>query len=283
MAAEVLGCPVEDILVYSSDTDLTPFDMGAYASSTTYISGGAVVKAAQQVAAQIREVAAGLFAPDGSLEPEQLKLADGRAWAPDGRSVSLAEVALDSLHHQNQHQIMAVASFVSPVAPPPFAAQFAEVTVDTETGEVRVESLLTALDSGVIVNPVLASGQVEGGMVQALGYAICEEMPYDAAGQPQVRSLRDYHIFSATEMPDLTTLFVPTVEPSHPLGVKAVGEVVMNGIAPAVAKAIHDAVGVWLNEIPATPERVWQAMQRQDPGGVDKRGEDKHGNHPSIG
>jgi putative selenate reductase molybdopterin-binding subunit len=263
MVAEVLGCAVDDIVVYSSDTDLTPFDVGAYASSTTYISGGAAVRAAQQVAEQIREVAAGLLNQDAEVAPGDLKLANGRVWAPDGRSVSLAEVALDSLHHRNQHQIMGVASFVSPVAPPPFAAQFAEVTVDTETGEVRVNSLVTAMDAGVIVNPVLATGQVEGGMTQVLGQAICEEMPYDAQGRPLARTLRDYHVYTADEMPDLKALFVPTVEPSHPMGVKAVGEVVMNGISPAVVNAIHDAAGVWLNEVPATPERVWRALHPQ--------------------
>jgi putative selenate reductase molybdopterin-binding subunit len=263
MAAEVLGCPVEDIIVYSSDTDFTPFDVGAYASSTTYISGGAVTKAAQIVAGQIRAVAAAMLGQDAALDPETIRLAEGKAWAPDGRAVTLGEVAQNSLHHTNQHQIMGVASHVSPVAPPPFAAQFAEVTVDTETGEVRVTKLVTAMDSGVIINPTLASGQVEGAMAQALGYAVCEEMPYQADGQPLARDLSDYHIFSAAEMPELVTRFVETVEPSHPFGVKAVGEIGVVGIAPAVVNAIHDATGVWLNEIPATPERVWRALQTQ--------------------
>ena len=263
MAAEVLGCPVEDMIVYSSDTDFTPFDVGAYASSTTYISGGAVTKAAQIVAAQIRKVAAAMLSQDEALDPETIRLAEGKAWAPDGRAVTLGEVALNSLHHTNQHQIMGVASHVSPVAPPPFAAQFAEVTVDTETGEVRVLKLVTAMDSGIIINPTLASGQVEGAMAQALGYAVCEEMPYQADGQPLARDLSDYHIFAAAEMPELVTRFVETVEPSHPFGVKAVGEIGIVGIAPAVVNAIHNATGVWLNEIPATPERVWRALQAQ--------------------
>jgi len=118
-----------------------------------------------------------------------------------------------------------------------------------------------AVDSGVIVNPLTASGQVEGGMAQALGYAVCEEMRYDSLGKPMVRDLRDYHLFSADEMPDLTTIFVETFEPSHPFGVKAVAEIPMDGVAPAVVNAIHDAVGAWVNEIPATPERVWRALR----------------------
>jgi putative selenate reductase molybdopterin-binding subunit len=261
MAAEVLGCPVEDVIVYSSDTDFTPFDKGAYASSTTYVSGAAVVKAAQEVAEQIRAVASEVWSEkEVQIAPESIRLEKGAAVAPDGRRLTLAEIALRSLHHANQRQIMAVASFMSPVSPPPFAAQFAEVIVDTETGQVRVERLVMAVDSGVIVNPLTASGQVEGGMTQALGYAVCEEMRYDTRGRPLVRDLRDYHIFAANEMPDLTTIFVETFEPSHPFGVKAVAEIPMDGVAPAVANAIHDAIGAWVTEIPATPERVWRAM-----------------------
>jgi putative selenate reductase molybdopterin-binding subunit len=265
MAAEVLGVPLEDVIVYSSDTDFTPFDKGAYASSTTYISGAAVVKAAEQVAERIRWRAARLLqANSGSgkpIEPSNIRLAQRRAFAEGGNSVSLAEVALDSLHHADQEQIMAVASYMSPVSPPPYAAQFAEVTVDIETGQVRVDKLVTAVDSGVIVNPLTASGQIEGGMTQALGYAVCEEMVYDDAGNARERNLKDYHIFRADEMPELETIFVETYEPSHPFGVKAVAEIPMDGIAPAVGNAVLDACGAGLMENPLTPERVWRALQ----------------------
>jgi putative selenate reductase molybdopterin-binding subunit len=261
-AAEVLGVPVEDLIVYSSDTDFTPFDKGAYASSTTYISGAAVVRAAQQVAERIRSRAAAMFGREGeAVDPAQIALGDRHAWAPDGRSVSLAEVALDSLHHADQEQIMGVASYVSPVSPPPFAAQFAEVTVDVETGAVRVDRLVMAVDSGVIVNPLTASGQVEGGMTQALGYAVCEEMRYDEKGRPRELDFRDYHIFAAHEMPELETIFVETVEPSHPFGVKAVAEIPMDGVAPAVGNAVLDACGADVARAPVTPERVWRALK----------------------
>ena len=136
---------------------------------------------------------------------------------------------------------MAVASYYSPVAPPPFAAQFAEVTLDIETGQVYVEKLVTAVDSGIIVNPLTASGQIEGGMTQALGYAVCEEMVYDDKGNARERDLQDYHIFQSHEMPELKTIFVETFEPTHPFGVKAVAEIPMDGIAPAVANALLDA------------------------------------------
>ncbi len=173
MAAEVLGVPLDDIITYSSDTDFTPFDKGAYASSTTYISGTAVAKTAQIVAERIRKRAASMLSRDPSAarsyDPAEIILKDRHASAADGRSVTLAEIALDSLHHNDQEQIMGMASYVSPSAPPPFAAQFAEVTVDSQTGAVRVDKLVMAVDSGVIVNPLTASGQIEGGMTQASG------------------------------------------------------------------------------------------------------------------
>jgi putative selenate reductase molybdopterin-binding subunit len=299
MAAEVLGVPLEDMIAYSSDTDFTPFDKGAYASSTTYISGTAVVKAAQQVAERIRARAARMLnegrqsggqpqselphspdlrsgtspslvegekAPDlparQALQPEDIRLASRRAIAPDGRWVSLAEIAHNALHHENQEQIMAVASYVSPSSPPPFAAQFAEVTVDVETGQVLVDNLVMAVDSGIIVNPITASGQIEGGMTQALGYAVCEEMRYDEGGRARERSFGDYHIFQAHEMPELSTIFIETFEPTHPFGVKAVAEIPMDGVAPAVGNAILDACDANLDVNPATPERVWRAMRR---------------------
>lgn len=272
LAAEILGCALDDIIVYSSDTDFTPFDKGAYASSTTYISGGAVVRAAQQVAEQIRQVAAKMLnekmsqsthAPmrQTAVRPDDLVLRDKKVIAPDGRFVTLQDVALESLHHKDQQQIMAVASFVSPKSPPPFAAQFAQALVDTETGQITVEKLVMAVDGGVIVNPATASGQIEGGMTQALGYAVCEEMLYDRLGRPLVTALGDYKIFAADEMPELQTIFVETFEPSHPFGLKAVAEIPLDGVAPAVANAVYDAVGVWMNEIPMTPERVWRALK----------------------
>ncbi len=155
---------------------------------------------------------------------------------------------------------MAVASYMSPKSPPPFAAQFAQVLVDTETGQVTVEKLVMAVDSGVIVNPATASGQIEGGMTQALGYAVCEEMLYDQSGNSVIRQFGDYKIFAADEMPELQTIFVQTFEPSHPFGLKAVAEIPLDGVAPAVANAVHDAVGIWMHEIPMTPERVWRKL-----------------------
>ncbi len=258
MAAEVLGAPLEDVITYSSDTDFTPFDKGAYASSTTYISGTAAVRAAEIVAEKIRQRARLML---NLNETDEIILAESAAKAADGRSVPFSEIALDSLHRQEQEQIMGVASYVSPVSPPPFAAQFAEVTVDIETGELIVDKLVMAVDSGIIINPLTASGQIEGGMTQALGYAVCEEMTYDGAGQAREKDLDRYHLFRSHEMPMLDTIFVETFEPSHPFGVKAVAEIPMDGVAPAVANAVYDAVKVDVDVNPITPEKIWRALK----------------------
>jgi putative selenate reductase molybdopterin-binding subunit len=272
MAAEVLGCPLEDVIVYSSDTDFTPFDKGAYASSTTYISGAAAVRAAEQAADQIRTRAARMLsssyaddprAAGASPLPGDIQLHDRRAWAPDGRSVSLEEIALHTLHAEDQQQIMGIGSYTSPVSPPPFAAQFAEVTVDRETGQVTVDRLLMALDCGIIVNPTTASGQVEGGMTQALGYAVSEEMVLNKNGRVVNPRFGDYRIFSADEMPEMEVIFVETYEPSHPFGVKAVAEIPLCGVAPAVGNAVYDAIGIQVPDIPITPEKVWRALRKR--------------------
>lgn len=258
IAAEVLGVPLADIIIYSSDTDMTPFDTGAYASSTTYISGTAVQRASQQVADQIRERAALML---GLGRWDDIRLENRHAIAPNGRSVSLEAIALHSLHQDQQRQIMATASYVSMDSPPPFAGQFAEVEVDTETGQVTVTRLVMAVDAGVPINPITASGQVEGGMTQALGYGHCEEMAYDENGNLVNDAIGPYHIYRADEMPWLKAILVQTNEPTGPFGAKAIAEIPKDGVAPAIANAVYDAVGVRLRRIPFTPNRVYAAMQ----------------------
>ncbi|MFQ5556741.1 MAG: molybdopterin-dependent oxidoreductase [Acidimicrobiales bacterium] len=261
IAAEVLGVPLEDIRVYSSDTDVTPFDTGAYASSTTFISGTAAKIAAEAVRRRLKERAARLLEVD---EPCTIELRDRRAWAPDGSSVSHEEIALDSLHLEDQEQIMGTGSYVSPDCPPPFAAQFAEVEVDVETGQVTVTKLVMAVDCGVAINPVTASGQVEGGMLQALGYAHCEEYAYDDDGRMVNAALGPYKIYRADEMPATEVFLVQTMEDSGPFGAKAVAEIPKDGVAPAVRNAILDATGVAISDLPFTPERVWRALHAGD-------------------
>jgi putative selenate reductase molybdopterin-binding subunit len=257
IAAESLGVSVDKIIPYSSDTDMTPFDPGAYASSTTYVSGRAVEKASRLVLQQIVEVGSKML----EVKPADTVVHAGKVCAADGRFVTYEQVCLSSLYQKDQFQIMATASHMSYESPPPFAAVFVEVDVDTETGLVRVLRIVEAVDCGQVVNPRMAEGQVEGAALQSLGYALYERMPFDARGRMQFRSFRDYTIATATDAPELTTILVPTHEPTGPFGAKAIAEIPINGPAPAIANAVAHAAGVRIREIPLTPERVLAALE----------------------
>ena len=174
IAAEELGVPVEKIIVYSSDTDLTPFDKGAYASSTTYISGGAVYKAAVEVKKQILELGKKL------LGVEEAEVEDQMVVAPDGTSISYIDICTKTFYTEEQTQIMATASHMSFDSPSPYNATFVDVMVDTETGLVTVNKIVSVTDIGQVINPQMAEGQVEGAIPQALGMALSEYMVFDA-------------------------------------------------------------------------------------------------------
>lgn len=259
IAGEVLGVPIDDIIMYSSDTDVTPFDVGAYASSTTYISGTATKKAAEKVAEQITARAARLLDVE---DQSTIELRDRRAWAADGSSVSLEDIALHSLHQDDQHQIMGQASYVSAESPSPWAAKFVEIEVDVETGQLTVKKMVMAVDCGVAINPVTASGQCEGAITQVLGYAVCEEMVYDDNGRCLNPEFGPYRVYRADDMPEIETILVQTMEGSGPFGAKAVAEIGTDSIAPAIRSAIVNATGVRMYELPFTPERVWRALQQ---------------------
>ena len=260
IAAEVLRVPLEKIIVLSSDTDLTPFDVGAYASSTTYVSGGAVERCARRLKEQILEAASrSLGAASKDLELEGGRVTD----AGSGRSLSLEEIATRSLYSRDQAQIQAQASYTAPESPPPFIAQFAEVEVDPGTGAVRVARFVSAVDCGRPINPRLAEGQVEGSVVNAISYALWEDYRYDAGGRLVNPRFWEYKIFTAADIPEIRTILVDSNEESGPFGAKSVGEIAMNGPAPAIANAIYDAVGVRVTDTPITPEKVWRLLQEK--------------------
>ncbi len=259
IAAEELGVPVEDFIVYSSDTDFTPFDKGAYASSTTYISGGAVLKAARNIRGQILTHAAKMLKVD---DPGKLKIVERLIIDPDENSITMREVALSSLHQLDQHQIMATESHISFTSPPPTGAQFAEVKVNTKTGEVEVERLLMVVDCGRVINPITAAGQVEGGMAQALGFTLGEDTYYNETGKVSNDRLSTYEMVKADKMPPLDVIFVQTDEPSGPFGAKSVSEISIDGAAPAIVSAIHNATGVWLHDLPLTKEKVLKGLSK---------------------
>jgi putative selenate reductase molybdopterin-binding subunit len=259
IAAEQLGISVDDIIVYSSDTDFTPFDKGAYASSTTYISGGAVLKSAQNTRRQVLEHAAKMLKVD---DPETLTIIDGHIIAPDENSVTMREVALSSLHQLDQHQIMATESHMSYVSPPPTAAQFCEVEVNTETGELKIERVLMIVDCGRVINPLTAAGQVEGGNAQALGFTLSEDTYYDKKGRVINDRLSSYKMVPMNEMPPLDVIFIQTDEPTGPYGAKSVAEIATDGVAPATVSAVHNATGVWYQQLPLTQERLLAGLKK---------------------
>jgi len=258
IAAEVLGVPLAKIIVYSSDTDFTPFDTGAYASSTTYVSGTAVQRAAEMTRDQISTVAAALL----EVDPADITLGDERAAASDGRSVTLEKVCRRAYYGADQFQIGATGSFVPEESPPPFLACFAEVAVDTETGMVQVLDFVAAVDCGTAVNPRLAEGQVEGAIANGIGYALTEEMLFSAKGRMRNADLARYKIPGPADLPPIRVLIVDSFEPSGPMGAKSVAEIGINGPIPAIANAVYDAVGIRLTRTPFTPERVWRALRK---------------------
>jgi putative selenate reductase molybdopterin-binding subunit len=257
VAAEALHCELSDIIVLSSDTDLTPFDVGAYASSTSYLSGGAVRKAGEQVLAQMHRVAAAMLGVDAAS-----LVAGHKAFrAPDGREVTHSQIALFSLYERDQFQIGACASHISHKSPPPFAAHFVEVEVDTLTGKVRVLDYVAAVDCGTALNPLLARGQVEGAILNGVGYALTEQYVFSSNGRLLNPGFDRYRIPTTVDTPPIRVILVPTFEESGPYGAKSVSEIGINGGLPCISNAIFNAVGVRLRESPFTPEKVWRGLQ----------------------
>ncbi|NIA18749.1 MAG: molybdopterin-dependent oxidoreductase, partial [Simkaniaceae bacterium] len=256
IAAEVLDVPVDKIIVLSSDTDTTPFDTGAYASSTTYISGAAVKKVAEDVLQQILEQGKKI------LGVTEAKIVDNHVVTPDGQSISYQDICTKSFYTDYQKQIQATASKISYDSPPPYNATFADVTVDTETGFVKVNKIVSITDSGQVINPQMSEGQAEGAIPQALGMALSEFMIFDDKGRAINRNFENYHIYTAIDMPEIVVEFVHTDEPTGPFGAKAVAEIPINGPAPAVVNAIYNACGVRIRELPITPEAVLTEFQK---------------------
>jgi putative selenate reductase molybdopterin-binding subunit len=255
IAAETLGVTPERIVIYAADTDLTPYDVGAYASSITYVSGNAVLRAATAARDRVLETAARLLqAPATTLHCRQ-----NRVESATGASIELAQVARHAMYRE-MTQIVGHASFCIPDSPPPFAASFAEIEVDTGTGRIRVLRFVSAVDCGTPIHPQQVEGQIEGAVSMGIGYALCEELRYDAAGRLLNPDLVDYKLVFADDMPELTTIVVPSYEPTGPYGAKSVAEVPVNGPAPAIANAFLHATGVRIPDLPLTPDRVLRAL-----------------------
>jgi len=258
IAAETIGCNHDDIVVYSSDTDFTPFDTGAYASSTTYLTGGAVINAAKKVREQIVAVAASMM----SEKPEDLTIEDKNVYGKDKKNkLNFGQICRFALYEFNQFQIAAIGSHVTHASPPPFSAHFAEVEVDTETGEVKVIKYVAAVDCGTAINPQLADGQTQGAVLNGISFALTEEYIFDYQGKMLNPNFNHYKIFGTADLPEIKTFLVPTYEPTGPYGAKSVSEISINGALPAISNAIKDAVGVRLVKPPFTAEKVLRAIK----------------------
>ena len=227
-----------------------------FRSSTTYISGAAVKKAAEDILQQILEQGKKIL---GVTEAE---IADNHVVTPDGQSISYQDICTKSFYTDHQKQIQATASKISYDSPPPYNATFADVTVDTETGFVKVNKIVSVTDSGQIINPQMSEGQAEGAIPQALGMVLSEFMIFDNKGRAVNRNFENYHLYTAIDMPEMVVEFVHTHEPTGPFGAEAVAEIPINGPAPAVVNAIYNAVGVRIRKLPITPKAVLTEFQK---------------------
>ena len=272
IAAEELGIGFDQVKMVMGDTQLTPFDHGPGASRTTYITGTAV----QRAAAQAKQVMFEVAAEELNIAPSELEARGGfvyvkdlpeRRWPisqlarkstnvkgrpPIGSGVFQANVSnLDKKTGQGR----AFTTFV-------YAAQIAEVEVDTETGEVDVLKITAVHDCGTAINPMLTEGQVEGGVAMGYGYGMMEEMVLEN-GQVKNPQFTDYLLPTALDVPEIATALVERPDPTGPFGAKGVGEPSLLPTAPAIVNAIQNAIGVRIRDLPVTPEKVLKALEQR--------------------
>ncbi len=259
MAAETLSIPVEDVHVVSTqDTDITPFDTGAYASRQTYVGGMAVRETAQQLRTKILAAASNLL----QQPAESLSLQNAEICGADGKAlISLPELALEALYNMEfGRHLTAEASINCHNNTYSFGVCFVEVEVDIPLGRVRIVDIVNVHDSGKLINPQLAEAQVHGGMSMGLGFALSEQMLFDEAGNPRNNNLLDYKLPTSMDTPELNALFVETNDPTGPYGNKSLGEPPAIPQGAALRNAVLNATGVGFTQIPLTPQRVFEGF-----------------------
>lgn len=274
VAAEELGVRYDQVRVYNRDSDSTPYSFGSGASRATFCDSNAVSQAAKEARAILFEVAA----PDLKASPEELAIADGVIFVRDDpeRRIPIARVA-HTANHVMRKLVVGRGSYMRKVSEPdpetgacdPFCtlawgAMLAEVEVDTETGEVSVLRLVCIYDAGKAINPPLVEGQIEGGAVMGMGAALMEDLyPYYPSLDWAPRTLGEYVIPTAVDAPDIEEEILECPSTENVYGVKGIGEMTANAPSPAIVNAIHDAIGVWFNELPVTPEKVLRALEEK--------------------
>ncbi len=260
MAAEYMDCDVDNVVVFGADTDVSPYDSGSYASSTTYVTGKAVEKACAQLKEKICTIAAEQMNCDPGeivFEGKQVRRMNTK------ETMTLEDIAYKSQSFST-HAAQATASHSSPVSPPPFMVGMVEIELDKETGQVTVLDYMAVVDCGIPINPALARIQAEGGIVQGIGHTLFEDVLYDEKGRPMGSSFMQYRLPTRLDMGKLRVEFERSYEPTGPFGAKSIGEIVINTPAPALTHAIYRATGVWHRELPITPEKIVMANRRKN-------------------
>ncbi len=256
MAAEATGITEDNIhIVSTQDTDVAPFDLGAYASRQTYVSGQAAKRTGELLKQKILDWAAFKF----QKPAEELDIEKNRVVTRAGRKplMAMADLAVEAQYSRERaERIFAECSIDCKENTISTGASFAEIEVDIPVGRVKVLKLLNVHDSGVIINPKLAEGQVQGGMSMSIGYALSEELLYSDKGKPLNDNFLDYKLPTAMDQPDLETAFVELIDPSGPYGNKSLGEPPTISPAPAIRNAVLQATGVHFNTLPMSPQKL---------------------------
>lgn len=257
MAADCLDCEMDQIIVSGVDTDISPYDCGSYASSTTYVTGMSVIKTCESLKNKIMERGAQyLEVPAEEVEFDGKKVVH----LPSGKEISLKEIGNNVMCNSNE-PLMASEANSSPISPPPFMAGIAEIELDKETGKVELVDYVAVVDCGTVVNPALARVQVEGGIAQGIGMALYEDVVYNKDGKNFSNSFMQYKIPTRLDVGDIRVEFESSYEPTGPFGAKSIGEIVINTPSPAIANAIYNATHVRLRELPMTAEKIYRGMQ----------------------
>lgn len=253
MVAECMDCDVDQVVTGSLDTDHAPYDTGSYASSTTYVTGMAVVKACEKLRNSILEAAAGFF----NVDKENIEFDGKKINTLDHvHEMSLAEFADTCFNGGIAKALIASDSHMSPTSPPPFMVGIAEVDVDKLTGEIKVHDYVSVVDCGTVINPNLARVQAEGGIVQGIGMALSEDITYSNEGKMRDRNFLQYKLPTRVDVPSVRVEFESSYEDNGPFGAKSIGEVVINTPTSAIASAIKHATGVQVRTLPITAEKV---------------------------
>ena len=258
MAADCMETPMENIVVFGVDTDISPYDSGSYASATTYATGMAVVHACTE----LREKICALGAQMLDTEPDKVDF-DGEFVYCRDKKVSLKEIAVKGTCGNNQ-ELQVTRTFSSPISPPPFMVGMAEVEVDKETGSAKVVDYVAVVDCGTPINPNLVRVQTEGGIAQGIGMALYEDVQYSDKGVIRNNSFMQYKIPSRLDIGDIRVEICGSYEPSGPFGAKSVGELVIDTPCPAITEAVYNATGVRARELPVTPEKIAFGILKKD-------------------